>query len=75
MMTGPELKAARLAWGLSAQQLAHIIGAVDDAHVRKWERTNPPTTVQIMVRAMLDSPAVAAHFGLPPVATSDGSPL
>lgn len=69
-MTAAELKAARHAFGLSANEFARLVGVSDGTTVRKWEleegstKRSIPGPVAVLVAALLESAAVRKHFGV-----------
>ncbi len=75
MMTGAELKAARLALGLSQQDLAAVIDA-DPVTLRRWERgayAVPARAIEIMRK--LENPDTRKEFDLSPTGTASGMRL
>lgn len=65
-MTPSKLKAAREAFGLTAEELAAWIGIHDIGTIYRWERgaRSIPGPVVVLVKAALESEAVREHFGL-----------
>ena len=70
-MTPAELKSARHALGLSAEAFARLMDVSSGRTVRGWvagERNGRPADipgpVQVLTRALMESAAVRAYFGL-----------
>ena len=65
-MTGDELRNARHALGLSTSEFADFVSVSDARSVRRWEDNTRdiPGPVEVLVRAVLKSPAVRKYFGL-----------
>lgn len=71
-MTPTEFKAIRQSLGLSAAQLARLVGVESGRTVRRWEAGDSaiPGPVRVLLTAITASDAVRQHFGLaaPPAA-------
>lgn len=65
-MTPAELKAARQAFGLSAEGFARLVQVQGGRTVRRWEahERDIPGPVVVLVQALMASRAVRRHFGL-----------
>lgn len=80
-MTAEEFRVARVALGLSAEGLARLVEVSDGRTVRRWARgeRDVPGPVAVILRALLDSPAVRQYFGLTiesdPRAVRQGDPI
>ena len=63
-MTPAELKAARHAFGLSAEGFAQLVRVESGRTVRRWEsgERDIPGPVLVIVEAILNSRAVRKHF-------------
>lgn len=69
-MTAEEFRAARAAFGLSAEGMARLVGVHNGKTVRRWAsgESDVPGPVGILLQAMLDSESVRRHFGVSLVA-------
>jgi DNA-binding transcriptional regulator YiaG len=65
-MTPQELRAARDAFGLSAEGFARLVRVESGRTVRRWEAGDReiPGPVVVIVEALLASRAVRRHFGV-----------
>lgn len=65
-MTPEQLKQARHALGLSAEGMAKLVGVESGRTVRRWEAGSRsiPGPVQVIVAALMESPAVRRYFGV-----------
>ena len=58
-MTPTELKAFRHSLGLSAQEFAQLVGALNGRSVRRWEVECVPRHVELMVGLAKEVPGVS----------------
>lgn len=65
-MTKDELKAARAAFGLSADAFGRLVGVEGGRTVRRWEsgEREIPGPVAVLTEALLASAAVRDHLGV-----------
>ncbi|QIG80089.1 helix-turn-helix domain-containing protein [Stakelama tenebrarum] len=65
-MTGPEIRAARDAFGLSAEGLARLLEVQSGRTVRKWESGDRKISgpASVLLRALLESQSVRQYFGV-----------
>jgi DNA-binding transcriptional regulator YiaG len=63
-LSGPEVKAAREAFSLSAAEAAAFVGLNDGAAWRKWERNGVSGPAAVLIRLCLKSAAARAVVGL-----------
>lgn len=66
-MTGSELRTIRHRLGLSAQDLARVVGVSGERTVFKWEygERGIPGPVEVLIELILKYQIVRLHLGLP----------
>lgn len=63
-LSADETRAARAALGLSASEMAQVVGLNDGAAWRKWERMGVSGPGAVLVSALLTSQPIRRYFGL-----------